>query len=234
MSARSIASRSSGSAFSPQRSSAKARSAKQLDVQAAELQRVARARRRAASGSSARAPVLRGDGRVSHAPARAAPRRCGATARPCGSVVAASSGVDLLARARGRSPARKRRACRRTWSARLAMHSRGRRRATPTASSAPSSSSARCSAPSAAAMRAMRAVSRAAPSRAGRCAPARRAGWRAAPPASSGGRAPTARRRAAAASMQVNGRAGPGRLGVGQRRAQQLLGQQHLAFPQVG
>ena len=114
------------------------------------------------------------------------------------------------------------------------MRRRGRRRATPTASSAPSSSSARCSAPSALAIRAMvRKPSSTASGRALRSSTSSRLASRA--PASSG----WLRSQTAAASTRgqhAGERAAPAEvaLGAGQRRPQQVLGQQHLAFPQVG
>ena len=167
-------------------------------------------------------------------PPRAAPRRCAATAGPCG-LPASASRASICAHSSRQVSGRKRRACSRTWSARLAMHSRGSRRARPTASIAPSSSSARCSAPSAAGDARHRAV---AEQHGLRQAAALEHVQPVGQQRRSLGRLvalPHAQRPAARPASRRRGCGGPGRLrrcaSVG---AQQLFGQQHLSFPQVG
>ena len=208
--------------------------AQQLDVQAALLAAPARSASARASGSSGAPPVLRGDRRVAQRQLAQQRRRCAATAA-LAAVVGSASSASICAHSSRQVSARKRRACSRTWSARLAMRRRGRRRATPTASQRAEQleravlgalGRRRC---------APACGSRAAPPRAGRCAPARRAGWPAARRPRRAGCAPTRAAASSAASMQANGlrrpRSPSARASVGRSR---LLGQQHLAFPQVG
>ena len=167
------------------------------------------------------------------APGRAARRRCAATAGP-----AAASGRPAARRSartgRGRSAARKRRACSRTWSARLAMRRRGRRRATPTASQRTEQLE-----------RAVLGALGRRDARHGAKAEQHRLGQAAAlehvEPVGQQGRGLVGlvalpHRGGQQRRQHAGERAAPAEVALGarQRRAQQVLGQQHLAFPQVG
>ena len=176
-------------------------------------------------------------------PARRSPRRPSATSRssatlrrhsgPCGAPASASSASICAHRSRQVS-ARKRRACRRTWSARLAMRRRGRRRAD--ADRVQRAEQLQRAVLGALGGGDARHRAEAEQHRLGQAAALehvepvgqqRRRPRRAVALPQRGGeqRRQHAGERAAPAEVA---------LGARQRRPQQLLGQQHLAFPQVG
>ena len=186
-----------------------------------------------ASGSAARAPVLRRDRRMAVRQVAQQRRRCAATAGPAARrarPAAHRSARTGRGRSRRGSGARAAAPGRPGWRCTGAAACAPRRRA----SSAPSSSSARCSAPSATAMRAsVRKPSSTASGRPLRSSTSSRLASSAA--ASSGWSRSHSAAASSAASMQAKGLRRPEvGLGAGQRRPQQVLGQQHLAFPQVG
>ncbi len=153
--------------------------------------------------------------------------------RPCG-LPASASRASICAHSSRQVSGRKRRACRRTWSVRLATHRRGRRRATPTACSAPSSSSARFSAPSADRDARHRAVAQ-------QHGLGQAAALEHVQPVGQQRRGlgrlvalPHARRPAAPPASQAKGLRRPRSASAcASAGRSSLLGQQHLAFPQV-